>query len=322
MNVGIVGCGRWGTFHAWYANKIGHTVMLYGRANSENMRRLEISRSNEYLKLPAQVKLTKNLDELLNFAEVVIISVGAQNLRDLVKEINFASKNILAQKFFVLCMKGIERGTGKRLTEVFIEENKSARKKIAVWVGPGHVQDFLNEIPNCMVMSSLDENLTRHLVEIFKSPLIRFYYGKDLIGTEIGAAAKNVVGIAAGMLDGLHFTSLKGALMARGTAELSRLVDSLGGDKMTVYGLSHLGDYEATLFSPYSNNRRFGEDFVLHKKFSKLAEGVETVAALIQLSDSVNVELPISNAVYKILYENCDPKEELTKLFLRSTKEE
>ena len=322
MKIGIIGCGRWGSFHAWYATRIGHNVMIYGRSNSKNMRRLELERANEYLKLPAQVELTKNLDELLNFAEVIIISVGAQNFRELVKEINFVTKNNLGEKIFVLCMKGIERDTGKRLTEVFIEENPTARDKIGVWVGPGHVQDFLKEIPNCMVMSSPDEKLTRRLVEIFKSPLIRFYYGKDLIGTEIGAAAKNVMGIAAGMLDGLGYVSLKGALMARGTAELSRLIDALGGDKMTVYGLSHLGDYEATLFSPHSHNRRFGEDFVLHKKFDKLAEGVETVAALIQLSESVNVELPISESIYRILYENRDTKEELTKLFLRTFKEE
>ncbi|MBR5914039.1 MAG: NAD(P)H-dependent glycerol-3-phosphate dehydrogenase [Selenomonadaceae bacterium] len=322
MRVGIIGCGRWGSFHAWYASRIGHDVMLYGRASSANMQRLEVTRGNEYLKLPDNVRLTKNLEDILNFSEVIIISVGSQNLRGLVKEIKFKTNNILDGKIFVLCMKGLERGTGKRLTEVFVEENKSAREKIAVWVGPGHVQDFLREIPNCMVMSSTNENLTRQLVEIFKSPLIRFYYGKDLLGTEIGAAAKNVIGIAAGMLDGLNYSSLKGALMARGTAELSRLVGALGGDKMTVYGLSHLGDYEATLFSAHSHNRKFGEDFVQHKTFDKLAEGVETVAALIQLAKSVNVELPISESVYKILYENANPKEELTKLFLRSTKEE
>lgn len=322
MKVGVIGCGRWGSFLSWYASRIGHEVTLYGRKNSANMQRLEINRRNEYLTLPENIQLTKNLCDVLNFAEVVIISVGAQNLRGLVKEINFATKNNLDGKIFVLCMKGLERDTGKRLTEVFIEENISAREKIAVWVGPGHVQDFLKEIPNCMLMCSTNEKLTRRLAEIFKSPLIRFYYGADLIGTEIGAAAKNVVGIAAGMLDGLNYSSLKGALMARGTAELSRLVSSLGGDKMTVYGLSHLGDYEATLFSAHSHNRRFGEEFARHKKFDKLAEGVGTVAALLKLAQSVNVELPISESVYKIIYENAEPKEELTKLFLRSTKEE
>lgn len=320
MKISVIGCGRWGSFHAWHAAQIGHEVFLYGRENSAHFKRLAESGGNEFLKLPDAVRLTKNLLDAVNFAEVIIISVGAQNLRGLLQEIKNLRGVELSGKKFVLCMKGLERGTGKRLTTVF--EEVLGLKNVAVWVGPGHVQDFVQGIPNCMVMSSAEENFTREVVEIFKSRLIRFYYGRDLIGVEIGAAAKNVVGIAAGMLDGLNLTSLKGALMARGTAELSRLISALGGDKMTVYGLSHLGDYEATLFSAYSNNRRFGENFVAQKDFDKLAEGVETVAALMELSKTTGVELPISRAVYNILYENKNPEEQLTELFLRSIKAE
>ena len=319
MKISVIGCGRWGTFHAWYADKIGHEVTLYGRATSANFKKISETGGNEYLQLPSTVRLTTKLFDAINFADVILISVGAQNLRGLLQEIISLPEIDLQEKKFVLAMKGLERGTGKRLTTVF---NEVLNKNSAVWVGPGHVQDFVKNIPNCMVMASADEKLTRELVEIFKSPLIRFYYGSDLLGIEIGAAAKNVVGIAAGMMDGLNCTSLKGALMARGTAELSRLVSALGGDKMTVYGLSHLGDYQATLFSDYSNNRRFGESFVTGKNFDKLAEGVETVAALMKLSESTGVELPISQAVYKILYENQNPQEQLTELFLRSTKSE
>ena len=319
MKISVIGCGRWGTFHAWYADKIGHEVTLYGRETSANFKKISETGGNEYLQLPSTVRLTTKLFDAINFADVILISVGAQNLRGLLQEIISLPEIDLQEKKFVLAMKGLERGTGKRLTTVF---NEVLNKNSAVWVGPGHVQDFVKNIPNCMVMASADEKLTRELVEIFKSPLIRFYYGSDLLGIEIGAAAKNVVGIAAGMLDGLNCTSLKGALMARGTAELSRLVSALGGDKMTVYGLSHLGDYQATLFSDYSNNRRFGESFVTGKNFDKLAEGVETVAALMKLSESTGVELPISQAVYKILYENQNPQEQLTELFLRSTKSE
>ena len=311
MKISVIGCGRWGSFHAWHAAKIGHEVFLYGRENSANFKKLSETGGNEYLQLPETVRLTAKLFDAVNFADVIIISVGAQNLRGLLQEIKTLPID-LSEKNFVLCMKGLERGTGKRLTEIFSEVLE--KKIAAVWVGPGHVQDFLQGIPNCMVMASADENLTYKLVEIFKSPLVRFYYGKDLLGIEIGAAAKNVVGLAAGMLDGLNFTSLKGALMARGTAELSRLISALGGDKMTVYGLSHLGDYEATLFSEYSNNRRFGKNFVTGKKFEKLAEGVETVAALINLSKNTGIELPISRAVYRILYENASVRMETNKL--------
>lgn len=320
MKISILGCGRWGSFHAWYASKIGHSVTLYGRESSANIKQLEKMRGNDYLTLPEDVKLTKNLFDAVNFANVIIISVGSQNLRGLVREIKFLPNVDLSEKKFVLCMKGLESGTGKRLSVVFGEEMNFS--KVAVWVGPGHVQDFVNDIPNCMVMSSADEKFTREVVEIFKSPLIRFYYGNDLIGTEIGAAAKNVIGIAAGMLDGLNCSSLKGALMARGTAELSRLVEALGGEKMTVYGLSHLGDYEATLFSVHSHNRKFGENFVTNKKFDKLAEGVETTAALMELAKMTEVELPICRAVYKIIFDNQDPEDQLMNLFLRSTKSE
>ena len=380
MKISVIGCGRWGTFHAWHANKIGHEVTLYGRENSANFKKISETGGNEFLTLPSTVRLTTKLFDAVNFADVIVISVGAQSLRKFLQELVALTEIDFSCKKFVLAMKGLERGTGKRLTTVFdevmnkipaaavtsinrdvitnerltsvfdlqssptkistestslkddlktpmqilstVQETSTKKIKVAVWVGPGHVQDFVKNIPNCMVMASADENFTRELVEIFKSPLIRFYYGSDLLGIEIGAAAKNVVGIAAGMLDGLNCSSLKGALMARGTAELSRLISALGGDKMTVYGLSHLGDYQATLFSDYSNNRRFGENFVAGKNFDKLAEGVETVAALMELSKVTGVELPISRAVYNILYDKQDPKEQLTELFLRSTKSE
>ena len=318
MNISVLGCGRWGSFLAWYSDHIGHKVKLYGRETSKHMQKFLKDRRNEFLILPETIDLTTNLNEAINFADVIIISINSQQLRSFARQLNEIDG--VKEKKFILCMKGLESNSGKRLTTVFNEEIQNA--KVAVWIGPGHVQDFLCGIPNCMLMASADENLTKELVEIFKSSLIRFYYGSDLIGSEIGAAAKNVIGLAAGMLDGLKYSSIKGALMARGTAELSRLVEALGGNKMTIYGLSHLGDYEATLFSAHSNNRRFGEDFVLKLPFEKLAEGVETVSALMKLSESVNVELPICKTVNEIIHEHKDTKTQLLKLFLRSTKEE
>ena len=153
-------------------------------------------------------------------------------------------------------MKGLEAETGLRITEIVAQELGPI--PCAIWVGPGHVQDFLRGVPNCMVIDSADAALREALVRAFSSDLIRFYYGDDLIGNEIGAAAKNVVGIAAGMLDGYGLTSLKGALMARGTREVGRLIGALGGSERSAYGLAHLGDYAATVFSPYSHNRPLG----------------------------------------------------------------
>ena len=118
-------------------------------------------------------------------------------------------------------MKGIEADTGERLSQILIDAG-IARERIAVWVGPGHIQDFTAGIPNCMVVDGYDTDLKKQLADDFKSDLIRFYYGNDVIGTEIGAAAKNVMGIAAGILDGGGVSTLKGPLMSRGAREVAR----------------------------------------------------------------------------------------------------
>ena len=319
MKIAVLGCGRWGTFHAWYANHIGHQVMLWGRPGSKHLQELEMQHANEYLTLPDAVQLTDDLEQALRYADTLIISISSQQLRSFGQQLKELGG--LERKKFVLCMKGLEIGTGKRLTTV-LGEAIGTDQQIAVWVGPGHVQDFIRGIPNCMVIAAKELKVTKELVDAFSSPLIRFYYGEDLIGTEIGAAAKNVIGLAAGMLDGFGYGSLKGALMARGTRELSRLIEKMGGDKMTVYGLSHLGDYEATLFSPHSNNRRFGEDLITGKPFTKLAEGVYTVEALMDLSRDFHVELPICATIYEIVHNHQDQNEQLTQLCLRSTKSE
>ena len=218
-------------------------------------------------------------------------------------------------------MKGIEAETGKRLSEIMTESGISP-DKIAVWVGPGHIQAFTKGQPNCMVIDSVNKELVRFLADSFRSDLIRFYYGDDLIGSELGAAAKNVMGIAAGMLDGVGLTTLKGPLMSRGAREVARLISAMGGNEFSAYGLCHLGDYETTLFSEFSNNRKFGEDFVKGVRFSKLAEGVSTAKAMKTLGEKYGVDLPITNAVYAILYENKDYRKALLDLFRRDPKKE
>ena len=317
MNITVIGCGRWGSFIAWYLDKIGHTVFLYGRRESARMRALLETRSNGLVTMPETLTLTTDLCAAAD-SDIIVISVHSQGLRALMREL--APLN-LQNKIFVLCMKGIEIETGMRLSEVCAAECDRSNR-VAVWVGPGHVQEFAAGVPNCMVIDSDDEDAKRTLVESFSSELIRFYYGQDLIGSEIGAAAKNVIGIAAGMLDGLGLSTLKGALMARGTREIARLIDALGGSELSAYGLCHLGDYEATLFSPHSNNRRFGEDLITGKPFAKLAEGVYTVEALMDLSREFHVELPICATVYAIIHDHKDPKEQLMQLFMRATKSE
>lgn len=317
MKINVAGCGRWGSLIAWYLDRRGHDVTLWGRAESSHMRRFIEERRNDLLSLPESISLSTEMS-CFEEAEVIIIAIASQSLRSFLSEL---CKLWMHNKTVVLCMKGIEIETTKRLTEV-AREFLDPSVKIAVWLGPGHVQEFYNGIPNCMVIDSDDEKTKKTLVDEFSSDLIRFYYGTDLIGNEIGAAAKNVIGIAAGMLDGHGLGSLKGALMSRGTREVARLIVAMGGNEISAYGLCHLGDYEATVFSKYSHNRSFGEAFVKGEKYNSLAEGYYTVRAMMKLSEKYGVELPICQAVYSILYEEKDARETFGALFHRSLKKE
>ena len=317
MNCTVLGCGRWGSFLASFHSR-NHKVVLWGRKGSKSFETLRNTRQNAYLTLPQQVELQDDLGLALAASETVIISISAQQLRDLASRINTYP---VAGKTFILCMKGLEEASGKRLTQV-MRECITQPLGLAVWVGPGHVQDFLSGIPNCMVIDSNDRELTGHIVEEFQSELLRLYIGTDLIGTEIGAAAKNVMGIAAGFLDGKGLSSLKGALMARGAREIARLIRAMGGNELSAYGLCHLGDYEATLFSPHSHNRSYGEAMARGQDYPLLAEGVPTAKALVALGKEHGVELPICETVCDVLFAGASMEEAFQKLFFRSTKEE
>lgn len=325
--ISVLGCGRWGSFIAWYlATKKGKEVYSWGPEGDYSYEVLKNTGKNEYVTLSDKIVLTCDLAEAVSRAEIVIISISSQGLRGFIKKI--LATGDVSDKIFVLCMKGIEVETGERLSQILIEAGIS-EDKIAVWVGPGHIQDFTAGIPNCMVIDSHNVALKKALADDFKSELIRFYYGNDIIGTEIGAAAKNVMGIAAGVLDGGGISTLKGPLMSRGAREVARLIKALGGNELSAYGLAHLGDYETTLFSHHSHNRMYGEMLVKGQKFEKLAEGVMTAAAMKKLGEKLGVELPITDAVYDICFtdsplNNAEGKnlcmDIILRLFSRDTK--
>lgn len=319
MNYTVLGCGRWGSCIAWYLDKFGHDVTSWGLATDPYVVNFFATRVNNYVTFPESIHTTNNLEEAVNKNDNIIISISSQNLRNLmqnVKEIDgYQNKN------YILCMKGIEESTGKRLSEVMIESGID-KSHIATWVGPGHIQDFVRGVPSMMIVDSYNPALSEKLAKDFRSTLIRYYQGHDMIGTEIGAAAKNVMGIAAGMLDGENMTSLKGALMARGTREIARLIRAVGGNELSAYGLCHLGDYEATLFSPHSHNRMFGEKFVKHEYFDKLAEGVQTSSALLKMAKKYDVEMPITQTVNDIIAHRKDTRQALEELFDRTNIEE
>jgi len=312
MKISVLGCGRWGSFLAWYSAQQGHEVINFGREGSASYAELKTTGKNKWVTLDKRITLCCDAKYAVESADVIIVAIGAQGLRGFLNEV---VKFDIKDKTFVLCMKGIENGTGKRLSEVAIECG-IAKDKVAVWLGPGHIQEFIKNKPNAMVIDSYDHALTKRLIDIFKSDLIRFYIGTDIIGTEIGAATKNIMGIIAGGLDGMGLTTMKGALMSRGAREVARLIKAMGGNELSAYGLAHLGDYETTLFSEHSHNRKFGEALIKGEQFGALAEGVATTHAVLGLAKGVGIEMPITSVLAAVLH-GMNPKEAINKLFDR-----
>lgn len=314
----LIGCGRWGTFLGWYsANYCGYDVDMYDIPTSPNFIELRDTRKNAYLSLSDNMYLHEKLADVLG-NDTVIISIGCQYFRGLCKELNAYD---LSGKTFLLAMKGLEEPGAKIMFDVMREEIKQDIH-IAVLAGPGHVQDYMKKVPSCAVIDSDEDDVKDRLIKNLQSDLIRFYYGSDLTGNQIGAALKNVIGIAAGILDGLEWYGLKGALMARAPIEVGRFIKYFGGNPHTAYGLAHLGDYEATLFSQHSHNRTFGEKFARGEDFGKLAEGVATLKAVKMIADQKGIDMPICQALYKAVYEKADIKSTIRSMFERDLKKE
>ena len=316
--ISLIGCGRWGTFLGWYAaNYCVDQVLLYDIPTSPNFIELKETRKNAYLSLSDNMYLKEKIADVLE-SDDIIISIGCQHLRSLARELNGYN---LAGKNFLLAMKGLEEPSGTILVDVFRQEVKQD-VHVACLGGPGHVQDYMKKVPSCAVIDSYEEAAKEHWINLLQSDLIRFYYGNDVIGNQIGAALKNVVGLAAGILDGLEWYGLKGALMARAPVEVGRFIKHYGGNPLSAYGLAHLGDYEATLFSKHSHNRMYVEMFAKGERFGKLAEGVPTLKAVKLIADKENIDMPICQMLYKVIYEEAEIKESIRVLFDRSLKRE
>ena len=319
--ISILGCGRWASFHAWYQiEKLHNDVLMWGRAEDSSFIRLMNTQKNDYIAMPKALHYSTDLQATLDFADTIIIAISAQAMQDLAQNIG---KHQPQNKTFVLCMKGIDQNSGELLSQI-LRKNISDSNRICVWVGPGHIEELTAGQPNVMIISGDHPQTVKRLINMFESPLISILSSDDLVGVEVGAAAKNVMGIAAGFLDGLGKSSLKGALMARGCYEVSLLIEKMGGNKMTAFGMSHLGDFEATLFSKNSHNRRYGEEFIRGHLSDNIgtAEGVGTTKALYQLSQKFGVFMPIINTIYGILYLEADKNDLIHDLFKVATHKE
>lgn len=317
--ISLIGCGRWGTFLGWYAANYGAAdeVYMYDIPTSPNFIELRDTRKNAYLALSDNMFLFDSLAKVLE-NDIIIVSIGCQYFRGLCREL---SSYNLGGKTFLLAMKGLEEPSATTMLDIMRQEIKQ-NIHIATLGGPGHVQDYMKGVPSCAVIDSDEEETKDRLIKLLSSELIRFYYGADLVGNQIGAALKNVIGIAAGILDGLEWHGLKGALMARAPVEVGRFIGHFGGNPQTAYGLAHLGDYEATLFSPYSHNRTFGEKFARGETFNKMAEGVPTLKAVKQIADKEGIDMPICQALYNAVYEKADIKATIRAMFDRDLKRE
>ena len=310
MKITVLGCGRWGSFLAWYFHNIGYEVLLWGRSTSEKFKVLSTIRENAYVKLSKEVVLSNSLSNALDFSDVIVIAIKEQSLRDLMKSITTLN---YCNKTFVLCMKGIENQTCKRLSEV-VYEHVGELAKIAIMIGPGQPSDIVKGIPTCMLIDSIDISVSQSLAERFNSDIINIKAGNDLIGNEIGSALNKLIGIAGGILDELGYSSLKGPLMVAGTKEISKLIECLGGNANSAYGLCCLGDYQASLFSEHSNSVAFGRSLVKNEGFQNHAPGAFTAKTLIELANKHNLNLPILLQISKIIVERVSPKNLLHEL--------
>ena len=183
--VSVIGCGRWGTFLGWYVANYCNvdSVLLYGMSGSPSFEELKTTRKNEYLTLSDNMQMTSDMAETLK-NDFIIISISCQNLRDLAKQINGYN---VEGKTFLLAMKGLEEPSAKILAEVFKEEIKQ-NIHIATLGGPGHVEDYMRKVPSAAVIDSYDEETQDRIIKFMQSDLIRFYYGTDIIGNQVGAA--------------------------------------------------------------------------------------------------------------------------------------
>ncbi|MFA6304984.1 MAG: NAD(P)-binding domain-containing protein [Patescibacteria group bacterium] len=313
MKITVLGAGRWGSLLAWVQNQTGRQVILWNRQDELLAEWLKMGK-NKYLTLPSQVKLTADLALALK-NDIIFIAVRAQHFRDLCLQLKkLQPKN----KLFILAMKGLEEKTGKRLSQIFFEYFHQSNS-LGVLAGPGHPQEISQNIPTIMTCAALDQKDLPAVVKACQTPLMKIFPQTDLLGVEVGAALKNVIGLAGGLLVGLEKKSFKSYLLSRGPVEVGNLIKAMGGKYQTAFGLSHLGDYGATVFSGFSYNHQAGELWIKERKLSSIAEGLPTLKAVNLLAKKYKVKMPICEAIYKIFYGNISANKFIDILLKRKT---
>lgn len=320
----IIGAGSWGTALSISLAKKGHEVHLWMR-DAKQLEQMRISRENvKYLSgviLPENIKLFGNLREAIQGAELVLLTVASQSVRQVIHSIK---DEIKKEQIIVNAAKGLENESRLTISQVIKEELPD--NPFAVLSGPSHAEEVCRDMPTTLVVGSARKNIAEFVQDVFITPKLRIYTNPDVIGIELGGALKNVIALGAGICDGLGFgDNAKAALMTRGIREIARLGSVMGADINTFSGLTGIGDLIVTCTSMHSRNRRCGIQIGQGKKaqdaiesIGMVVEGVVTTKVAYELSQQFQVEMPITTEIYKILYKGSDAREAVINLMLRS----
>ena len=331
MNVSIIGAGSWGSGLAKILADNNNEVMLFDK-NEETVNEINVKHTNSKLPnsvLPLNVKATTDINYALDFSKVIILCVPTKVLRIVLKNIN---ENLKSKKIFVNASKGIEPESLKRVSEIVKEEIKSELiEGFVALTGPSHAEEVIEQLLTMVCSVSENEEHAKLIQELFNNnEYFRVYTGSDLAGAELCGAIKNVYAIASGMLEGLGYgDNAKAALITRALVELRKIVVALGGQEATVNGLTGVGDLIVTATSHYSRNFQAGLKLAsgcdLNEavaSISMVVEGARTAEAVYQVCEKMNLDCPIINAVYNIIYKKKEVKEEIRQIMSRSLKQE
>jgi len=332
--ISIVGGGSWGQAISLILNKNLHNVKVW-EYNKENADRLQNERKNDnFLKgvtYPEEIYFTNDIKELfLEEPDFLVFAVPSSFLRNTVRLVipYLNHKNL---RGIINLAKGLEENTLKRMSEVIIEElSEDCSEKICTLSGPSHAEEVACGIPTVVVVAGQNNDMLYAVQEVFSNATFRVYSTNDIIGVEIGAAVKNIIAIAAGVIDGLGFgDNTKGALLTRGLVEIKRLGVALNADIETFSGLSGLGDLVTTAISQHSRNRYVGYHLGKGEKIQDImnkmvmvAEGVITTKTIRELKEKLKVSMPITEEMYQMIFHDKDPKEAMFSLMTRTLKNE
>lgn len=324
--IAIIGSGSWGVALAIYLAGQGHSVNIWSFSEEERDL-LNKDRKCKFLPnavIPENVYCSTDMKEVLEGTEIILHVTPSKFTRDTIKKY----KDYVKNQSVIICSKGFEADTLKTLDDVAKEELPN--NKIGVLSGPSHAEEVSILIPTALVVASEYKELSDLVVDIFKSEKMRMYTSQDVKGVELGGALKNIIAFCAGVSAGLNLgDNTFAALLTRGLVELSRLGVALGGKKETFYGLTGLGDLIVTCSSMHSRNRRagmlIGQGKTIEetrKEVGMTIESIDNIEVAYKLAKKYNIEVPIINTVYGVLFNKLDPREAVNILMTRDLKEE